>query len=389
MNLLFSPEQEAWRKEIREFLDRELPPEFETETEFDDREHIWSFAQQFSKKVGDKGWATVTWPKEYGGLDKPTAFQFILAYEFNYRGAPLINDEGIGLAGNTILKFGTDEQKRRFLPDIAHMRTLWAEGFSEPNAGSDLASLQTRADRQGADWVVNGQKTPITWAHRCDVLSPAARPDPQAPKHKGISIFCMPLKAPGVQFQPLYNIAGGRQNHLYMDNVRVPGDMIIGEPNKGWHYISSALYGALQVVAPYARLKRSFDELVKFCRETRVNGKALSKDPYVRDRLADLAVDFEALKALQYEELWAAERKIEPPLAGALGPLVVKEFFPKFATVALEVLGTQGQMVEGSPGAILGGRFNKLFMQSFGTHAGGTSQLKRMVIATRTLGLPR
>ncbi|MBM4405491.1 MAG: hypothetical protein FJ039_04805 [Chloroflexi bacterium] len=384
MDLHFSQEAEAWRKEVRDFLDADLPPEKEFETEFDEDDGRWNFALAFSKKVGAKKWTCLSWPKQYGGLERPFVYETIFRDEFAYRSAPLVNSTGLGLAAGTLLNFGSEKQKREHLPAIASMKTLWAEGFSEPNAGSDLASLQTRAELQASgDWLVNGQKTYITWAHRCDVLYLAARTDPNVPKHKGISIFCMPLRAKGVTMQALMNIGGGRQNHIFIENVRLPADAIIGEPNQGWRYITNALWGGAPSGTEWARYKRAFDDLVTFCRHT-----GLSKDPIVRDKLVDLAMGFEVLKLLEYEEIWRLEQQLEPAFAGSIGVLFMKEFNTRFANITSEILGASGLFLEGK-GAVLKGRLAELYVRSYGNHAGGTPQTKRMVLATRGLGLPR
>lgn len=390
MDLRFRPEEESWRAEVRAFLDRELPPEFEFETEFDESEERWEFALAFSKKVAARGWTALTWPRAYGGQEAPFIKETIFRDEFAYRGAPLVNSTGLGLAAQTLLKFSSEEQKLRFLPDIGGMRVLWAEGLTEPNAGSDLAGLQTRAARDGAGWVVNGQKTLVTWAHRCDVLYLAARTDPDAPRHTGISIFCLPLRAPGVTIQPLLNIGGGRQNHIFLDNVRIGGDMLVGQVNEGWRYFTNAFYGGAPMGTEWAKYKRAFDELVKFCRAPRPGGgEPLSRDPIIRDKLVDLAMDFEVLKLVEYEEIWRLEQRLEPEYGGAIGVVFMKEFIPKFARLASDILGPSVLLTAGSEGAVLRGRLAHLYMQSYGTHAGGTPQTKRVVVARRGLGLPR
>ena len=386
MDLTFTPEQEAWRQEVKDFLAKELPPDKAFDHEFNEDDELWKFAREFSEKVGAKGWIGLTWPKEYGGLERSSVEKAIMMEEFAYGEAPLINMIGWGLAARSLLIGGTHEQKLKFLPPIGKMETLWVEGLTEPDAGSDLASLKTTARRDGDHWIVNGQKTFTTWGARGEVLYLAARTDPDAPKHKGISIFCLDLEQPGVSFSPLYNLGGGRQNHTFLDNVRVPHDMMIGEEGMGWYYIMNSFYGGGG--GGSATQRRVLDDLIAYCRETTRNGKPLGKDPIVRAQLAELSIMVETMKLLGWEGLSISERNEAPAFGGALGVVVFKETVPKFAQLCTEVIGPLSQL-KGGKWAPLAGNIEALFRHSFANHAGGTSQVKRMVLATRGLGLPR
>lgn len=387
MDLSFTPEQEAWRREVRDFLDRELPSKYEFQTDYEERDEYWDFAVQFTKKVGARGWIGLTWPKEVGGQARPPIDSAIMVDEFDYRAAPLVNAIGHGLAGGTILKFGSPEQKRRFIPGILQTETIWVEGLTEPNAGSDLASLETRAVRDGDDWLINGQKTFTTWGHRGDVMYLAARTNPHAPKHKGITIFCLDMKQRGVTLQPLFNLGGGRQNHVFFDNVRVPGDMVIGEEDHGWYCIMNSFYGR-GGGSMGGRVRRMFDKMVKFCQETQRNGRPLSKDPVVRMQLTELALTVECMKLLGWEGLSRAEHGGPEEFGGSMASVISKDSSPRFAQTCMEILGPLGQL-QGGPWAPLAGEVDKFYRQSFGNHAGGTPQIKRVVAATRGLGLPR
>ena len=387
MDLTFTPQQETWRQEVKEFLDKELPREKAFDHEFEEREDLWEFAFEFTKKVGAKAWIGLTWPKAYGGLERTAVDRAIMMEEFGRAEAPLINLIGWGLAAGTLLFAGTEEQKQRFLPPIGKMETFWAEGLTEPDAGSDLASVQTTAVRDGDDWIINGQKTFTTWGSRADVLYLAARTDPNVPKHKGISIFCLDLKLPGVSMSPLYNLGGGRQNHTFLDNVRISADMLIGEENHGWYGIMNSFYGGGGGYGP-GRQQIVFEELVEYCKETQRNGTPLSKDPIVRMQLAELRIMLETMKMLGWEGLSLAENGVAPSFGGALGVVVFKETTPKFAQLCLDILGPLGQLASGR-WAPLAGQVEALYRQSYANHAGGTPQVKRMVLATRGLGLPR
>ena len=390
MELKFTAQEEAWRDEVRAFLDQELPPEQAFDHEFDEDDAKWAFAFEFTKKVADKGWVGLTWPVEYGGLGQPVSHRLIMAEEFGYRDAPLLNAIGYGLAAGSLLIGGTEQQKQRFLPEIARFERFWAEGLSEPDAGSDLASLSTRAVRDGDEWVINGQKTYTTWGHRADVLYVAARTDLEAPRHQGLSIFCVDLTLPGISFSALPNLGGGRQNHTYLDDVRIPGDMLIGEVGKGWSYIMNAFYAAGGGLgARHASHRRMLEAVVDYCKTTRLNGAMLIKDPITRSKLAELATIVETERLLSYEALGNAVIGRPPAFGGALGVVVTKENLPRFAQLCNQIVGPLCQLKAGSRWAPLEGETEAWYRQSYANHAGGAPQVKRMVLATRGLGLPR
>ncbi len=388
MEIRFTAEQEAWRAEVRAFLDRELPPQQAFDLEFDEDEERWAFALEFTRRVGAKGWIGLGWPVAYGGLGRPLPERFILAEEFSYREAPLVNSIGHGLAAGTLLIGGSDEQKRRFLPPIARMQTFWVEGLSEPGAGSDLAALSTSARRDGSDWIVRGQKTYTTWGQRGDVMYLAARTDPNSRRHHGLSIFCLDMKAKGVTLSPLDNLGGGRQNHTYLDDVRVPAEMMLGQEGQGWHYIMNAFYGGGGGYAAHMYYQRLLDELLKWCREHRRGGRRVIEDPIVRQQLGELALMVESVRMLMYEGVSNATRRRAPAFGGALGTVVMKELRPRFAETIHRIMGPLAQL-RPSRWAPLEGQVEAWYRHSYANHAGGTPQVKRMVLATRGLGLPR
>jgi alkylation response protein AidB-like acyl-CoA dehydrogenase len=308
--------------------------------------------------------------------------------EFGYRDAPLVNAIGWGLAAGALLYGGTEEQRQRFLPPIARMETFWVEGYTEPGSGSDLAGLTTRAERDGDGWVINGQKTYTTWGSRGDVIFLAARTDPGAPRHRGISIFCVGMHLPGVTVSPLHNLGGGRQNHTFFDDVRVSDDMLIGEQGHGWELIMNAFYGG-GANAGHAGYQRRLEKLTEYCKVTRRGGHLMIDDPVIRDQLAELAIGVEEMRLLAYDSLGNSQAGRPPAFGGAIGTVVFKESVPRFTEICDQILGPVSQLSAGSPWAPVGGEPEAWYRQSFGNHAGGTSQVKRMVLATRGLGLPR
>lgn len=385
MRTELAPEQEKWRAEIREFLDAELPKENAFNPEFDDAPDRWAIAVEFSKKVAAKGWIGLTWPKEYGGKGLSPIENQILLEELYAADAPMINSVGIFLAAGTILVGGTEEQKKRLLPDIANMRTLWAEGLTEPEAGSDLGSLQTKAVREGDEWVITGQKAFTSWGPMSDVLYVAARTATDTASRDAISIFVVDLQSPGVTLHPMRNYGGGVQSSTYLDHVRVPTTSLIGEQGKGWQYIMRAFYASGTVEPIYAMQEARLRELIAHCRT--VPGKL--DDPHVQADLAELAQIIQTQRLLAYEIIGDNANGRQTPWGGGVQQVAAKEYEPLFAQIYDRVLGPTSQLRPGSPYAPLNGKPEAWYRQSFANHAGGTSQLKRMVLATRGLGLPR
>ena len=396
MDITFTttPKLESLRHEVRSWLDEELPAEYEGfQWDFEEDPARWAFYRQFWKKQGARRWLEPTWPREYGGAEMSAREARVVREELDRRRAG--GFAGIGMVvGPTILRLGTEEQKAAFLPGMASGEIMWAEGYTEPDAGSDLASLRTRAVRDGDDWVISGQKTFCTAGHHCNWIIIAARTDPDpASRHRGISYFLSPTDRPGLEMRPLYNLADGRQNLVFLDGLRVPGDRMLGELNRGWEQIwfgrggnpiprfESADPGPEQEYEPgetgQAWVLR---ELVRYCRTTRRNGRPLGEDPLVRSQLAGLAVGVEVEKLLGYEGACLYGTHLHQAIS--------KEFQPEFAQTCMEILGPLGQIQAGE-WAPLAGEIDRLYRRSFGNHAGGTSQVKRMVVATRALGLPR
>ena len=390
MEMKFTAEQDAWRQEVRTFLDAEVPPNYEFHAAFNENDDDWAFASEFWKKVGAKGWIGLTWPKEYGGLAHPPIDRWIMDDEFHKVGAADPNFLGATFAMQ-VMRLGTEEQKQRWVPGVAAAEDIWAEGLTEPNSGSDLASLATRAVRDGDEWVVNGSKTFGTMAHHCNWMFVAARTDPEAPKHAGISYFGVKLDTPGVSMSPLPNIGGGRQNNTYFDNVRVPLDHLIGEEGGFWRSVWFGAGGPGSGPTPsgqVVQMERIHRQLIEFCQATQRHGTPMIKDGAVRRQLTELAVGIEIQRALEYEGLWRFMAR-QPSKYGAFLPAAVnKEYAPVFVQQCMELLGPVGQIQSGR-WAPLAGAVDRMYRQAYGNHAGGTSQLKRMVIATRSLGLPR
>jgi alkylation response protein AidB-like acyl-CoA dehydrogenase len=396
MDLSFTttPRLEALRQDVRAWLAAELPPEYEGfQWDFEEDPDRWAFYRQFWKKQGSQRWLEPTWPREYGGAEMSQRQARIIQEEFDRRRAGGL--AGIGMqVGPAILRLGTDEQKAFFLPRMAAGQIMWAEGYTEPDAGSDLASLRTRAVLDGDEWVIDGQKTFCTAGHHCNWMIIAARTDPDASKrHKGISYFFAPLPSSGIELRPLENIADGRQNLVLIDGLRVPAHRMLGDLNQGWQQVWFGLGGnpipsfADDDPGPEEEYEPGptghawvLDELVRYCQATTRHGQPLIDDPVVRSQLAELEIGVEIEKLLWYEG--------QCSYGFHLHAAIFKEFQPEFAQTCMEILGPLGQIQRGE-WAPLAGEIDRIYRRSFGNHAGGTSQVKRMVVATRALGLPR
>ncbi|MGE0388071.1 MAG: acyl-CoA dehydrogenase family protein [Gammaproteobacteria bacterium] len=391
-----TPALKAWRAEVRAFLKEALPDGMRWDYDYDEDPENWKKGIDFWRKVGQKGWVALTWPKDCYGQERSAIEKWILAEEFTAYDAPAYPVIGLFVA-DCILRLGTPEQRRRHLKGIAEATTLWGEGYTEPGAGSDLATLKTRADWDGSHWVINGQKTFGTAGHFCQWMAVLARTDQQAPKHAGISCFLVPLDTPGISMAPLHNIAGGRQNHTFFDNVRVPADSVLGDVNQAWNQVWFRMGGEKRDRAgpvyhdhPY-RVVNMVGRLVRYCRETERDGRPISEDPAIRPQLAELLLGAETLKMIWREHYGRFASKSVSPFgeaAAALDQIVYKEWWPHLAQKAMEIVGPLAQ-IQGGKWARLQGQIQYFYRTGFGNHAGGTSQLKRMILATRGLGLPR
>jgi alkylation response protein AidB-like acyl-CoA dehydrogenase len=291
LDLNLSSSEEAFRREFADWLRANLQDEWKAsrlrglpEAQTIEVRRAWE------QKLGEAGWLGVSWPKEHGGRGATAMEHVIYLQGLLQADAPVsLNTLGLNLVGPTVIDIGNDEQKRRFLPPMLRGEVVWCQGFSEPNAGSDLAGLQTRAELDGDEWVVNGQKIWSSGAHYAGWCALLARTDQEAPKHKGISFLLVDMRSPGITVRPIKQISGEADfNEIYFDNVRVPKDNILGEPNEGWRVANRMLAYergviTMEILAGYEKL---WNELREYARTTRRNGKPLVEDPAVRERLA-------------------------------------------------------------------------------------------------------
>jgi alkylation response protein AidB-like acyl-CoA dehydrogenase len=383
MDFRFSPEEERFRAEVRAFLEREWTPYAEEAEE----EREWLVHNQaFARRLAEKGWLTMAWPKEYGGLGTSYILQTIFREESAYFRAP-DGGQGPRMVGPMLIVHGTEEQKRRFLPPIARAEVFWCQGFSEPGAGSDLASLQLRAVRDGDDYLLNGQKIWTSNAHKADWIHVLARTDPDAPKHRGISYFLVDMKTPGISIRPIINIAGGAGFYeTFFENVRVPRENLVGEENRGWYVATTTLDFERSAINYPAEARRMLDDLMALIREE----PALKRRPTLRPGLAEAAIEIEVARWLAYRVAWLQGQGRVPNAEASMAKVFGTEMQQRMANFAINLLGLYGPLRRGSRWARLRGylEFKYLWQVAFSIFA-GTNEIQRTIIATRGLGLPR
>jgi alkylation response protein AidB-like acyl-CoA dehydrogenase len=318
--------------------------------------------------------------------------QFIFNQEMAKAGAPRGGNYGIGTgwAGPTIILYGTEEQKKKYLPPIVKGEAIWCQGFSEPGAGSDLASLQTRATKDGDDYVINGQKIWTSGAHVSHYMILLARTDPDAPKHKGISYFIVDMKSPGIEVRPLVNMANNHDfNEVFFDNVRVPKDNLLGEENRGWYVGTTTLDFERSGIATSVSHSLMVDDLAAFVRDNRDDG-VVTKSEQLKYEIADRAVESGVEQMLCYQVISMQNRGLVPNKEGSIAKLFSSELDLRIAGTVMRALGLYGQLRRGSAHVPLNGRAESSYLYATtSTVGGGTSEIQRNIIAARGLGLPR
>jgi len=386
----FAPDEETFRLELRAFLKAELPAGWRVQN---DREGAsdseFTFSREFARKLGQRGWLTMAWPPEFGGRSASPLMQLVYNEEMAYAGAPLGFAFGPNLVGPTLMVWGSDEQRRRHLPPIAASDTFWCQGFSEPEAGSDLASLHTKATRDGDDYIVSGQKIWTSEGHRADWMILLARTDAAAPKHRGISYFLVDMRSPGVLVRPLTNLMNSHAfNQVFFDNVRVPKHNLVGEENRGWYVATTTLDFERSGINRIMWTKRLWEETVGAVRHRTI--RESGRLPRNRLSLTELYIELEIARLLCYRVACLQGQGQIPNHEASMAKLYGSEVIFRFASCAVGLLGLFGQLGPSSPWAALQGRIERCYLASVSyAIAGGTSEIQRDVIAVRGLGLPR
>jgi len=342
------------------------------------------------RKMGTDGWLGIGWPKEYGGQGRGPIEQLIFLEEAGRAGAP-IPLVTLNTVGPTIAHFGTDEQKQRFLPGILAGEIHFAIGYTEPGAGTDLASLQTRAVRDGDEFVVNGQKVFTSGGHEADFVWLACRTDPEAPKHKGISILIVDTTAPGFKWTPINTVAGGYTSATYYEDVRVPASMLVGEENRGWKMITTQLNFERVALGPSGRIFKSLDGVLAWAKATRLaDGRRVVDLEWVQTNLARVRAKAEVAELLNWRVAWEQQDSHLNPADASAMKVFGTELRIESADLLLEVIGAAGTLREGSPGAVLQGALERECRGAIvGTFGGGVNEVQREIIVTAGLGMPR
>ena len=396
MDFRFAEEEDAFRKEVRDFLQGVLPPDWlgadQDMIHQDEVKEIHQLGMEIKRKLATMGWLGISWPKEYGGQGASIMKHIILEEELYYQGVPGYDQPTFGVAGPLILEFGTEEQKRRFIPPISRGEVKWAIGMSEPSAGSDLAALQMKAEEKDDCFLLNGQKIWQSGAHMADWCMVYARTDPDVPKHQGISCFLVNLNSPGISMRRLVFMTGiAASDEVFYENVRVPKENLLGQKNGGWS-VASASFTSDRTCGLYFLLyaKRDFELLVEQCREIHINEQQLGKDAIIRNRLAQMAIEIEAGYNLAYRLNWMVSRDMSIAVEACQVRVFGATVLQHLVNLGMQILGLYGQLDEKSKWAKLKGRMKHIYLNAIGMTIGaGTSEVSRNFIAAAGLGLPR
>ncbi|MCX8071444.1 MAG: acyl-CoA dehydrogenase [Candidatus Binatia bacterium] len=395
MDLRLSPSEEVFRREVRAWLERNLPPGWGTADYRPPRtaEEQVAFARSWQRKLYDGGWAGITWPKEYGGRGASVIEQLIYNEEYARLAAPdiLCLKIGLSLVGPTLMACGTEQQKRRFLGPILRGEEIWCQGFSEPNAGSDLASVRTRAERSGDELVVTGQKIWTSVARYADWCMLVTRTRADGPKHHGLTFLLVDMKSPGITVRPLREMTGEAWfNEVFFDQVRVPLENVVGEIDRGWDVVMATLGHERAGTTPHVRLQAEARRLANLVKTTPFGRGSAADDPVVRQKVAQSWIETSILRFSAYRNVTRLSRTGVPGPEGSILKLFWSELEQRLKDTAFEVLGLRGMLTSEDRGCADGGFWcHELLWSRSATIYAGTSEIQRNIIAQRVLGLPR
>jgi alkylation response protein AidB-like acyl-CoA dehydrogenase len=391
MDFEFSEEQLAFVKEVESFLDANDDPDVFDVT----RENMAQIVdtpkrRRFMASLGQKGWLGMTWPKDYGGSEGEGVYEYLLNEQLAGRGGPQIG-KGVGIVGKTIIRHGNETLKEEFLPKILRNEVEFAVGYSEPNAGSDAASMQLKATKVDNGWVLNGQKTWTTSAHFAEWYWLGARTDPDAPKHAGITLFLVPLDQPGITINAIWTMGDERTNEVFLNDVFVPDEYVVGEVNHGFQYISEALDLERFTMFTISPIQQRFELLVEYVKRTTRDGKPLKDDPVIRQRLAQLATQLEVARVIGLRFVFESAKGGAAPTAWASEyKLCATELSKRLANASMDIAGPGSQLRVKTPEAPMAGRAESTYRYTvIDTIGGGASEIQKNIISRRKLGLPK
>lgn len=388
MYLAYTDEQETLRQELRSYYERLLTPD--VEEELANSKGVGPVVRRIVRQMGEDGWLGIGWPTEYGGQGRSAIEQFVFFDESMRAGAP-VPMLTINTVGPTIMHFGTDEQKADFLPRILRGEIHFCIGYTEPGAGTDLASLATTAVRDGEEYVINGQKVFTSLASGADYIWLAARTDPEAKKHKGISMFAVPMSTPGIGITPMHLLSEHDINQTYFDDVRVPASALVGGENQGWTLITNQLNHERVTLCSPGIIERALDEVRAWAHESKLaDGRRVIDQEWVRLNLARVRARLEFLRLINWKVAWTATLdRLDVADASSI-KVFGTEFYLESFRLLMEVIGERGYLQDGSPDAVTRGRlersYRSLLILTFG---GGTNEIQRDLIATFGLSFPR
>ena len=399
-----TPEQAAFRKEVADFIKAKMPKRYQMDAEgfspghdyFSDRKSgdagATTAAKEWADALGSRGWIAPQWPKEYGGAGLSPFEQFIYNMEMTKAGAMGIGGSGVGMLGPMLMVHGTEEQKKEHISKILSGEVVWAQGYSEPGSGSDLASLQTRAVRDGDEYVVNGQKIWTSGAHNADWLFVLVRTDPDAPKHRGISCVLTPKSAPGISVRPLVNMAWEHHfNETFFEDVRIPVSSRVGEENRGWYVGMTLLDYERSNITGAVAARKTIDRMIAYAKGAGKSQSRLAAQPSIRLDIADRYIESEVLFNFSFRIISMQHRGLIPNYEASTSKLYNSELVQRLANTGIKAFGLHSNVWdERSPYAAFRASFTHSYVSSVSaTIAAGTSEIQRNIIATRGLGLPR
>jgi alkylation response protein AidB-like acyl-CoA dehydrogenase len=389
VDLTLSPSEQAFSDELRAWLEANHPGDPPS-----DEKEAFEFSRRWQRKLHEGGYAGLSWPKEYGGRGATLLEQAIFYEELVRAKAPRVaNVLGLVMGGPVVITHGTEEQKKRYLEPILSAEEIWCQGFSEPEAGSDLASLKTRAVQKNGEWVVSGQKVWTTLAHEAKWCMLVARTDQDAPKHQGLTYFLMDMEQDGVEVKPLVQITGEAEfNEIFMDEARIPDENVVGGVGNGWAVAITTLMNerAGLAFAAQAALQTAMRKVIALAGTTKRNGKTALEDPVVREELAQLFIESEIFRVTNYRGLTKIMKNGVPGPEGSLGKWQWAEVNQRLMELAFEIEGPYAQFSADSSQAIDGGEWQYQFLRTRANSIeGGTTEILKNIVAERVLGLPK
>src|SRR3954447_2797335 len=390
MNFDFAPEQVSFLQEVKHILDENNDPEIFDVT----RENMAQIVdtpkrRELMRKLGDRGWLGITWPKEWGGQDSEGVYEYLLNEALAARGGPQIG-KGVGIIGKTILAHGSEKLKKEFLPKILRNEVEFAVGYSEPNAGSDAASMRLKAERDGDGWRLNGQKTWTTSAHFAEWYWVGARTDPES-KHHGITLFLVPLDHPGITVRGIWTMGDERTNDVFFDDVWVSDDYVVGEVNRGFQYISEALDLERFTMFTFSPIKQRLDLLTDYVKAATRDDEPLKDNPIVRQQMAQLHTQAEVARLLGLRVVAASMKGGAPPTTESSEyKLYATEFSKRLANASMDIASPGSMLSVRTEDAPMEGRSESTYRYTvIDTISGGASEIQKNIIARRKLGLPK